>query len=205
MDLTPDKFSKPEGVYGQDVVAPAGVRLRAASPMESRKLAGRDDYIFFLPFLPLALCPHLPDPVAEYAQHANISLDLVYWPLDYHLVPKMASKDIRTDRVFGIPREHAWAFLNFAAGMLLEDRKTGLVSRLVIDRIRIIEPTQPSSSSAEKLMASLVDVRVFGVQTPTTLYRLQRAKNPKLLVVTREASGDAALWKVMNKFWTLDL
>ena len=203
--MAKDLFIQP-GVYGEETPAPHGVKLRAAHAFELRRLSQQSQYTFFLPYIPMAICPSLPDPVAEYAYAGNRQVEVVYWPVEHQLVPSMAKKEIRTDRVFGILNPDGVNFLNFARGIVLEDVKTGYVARILINQHQLIEPAVSMSQSMERILASQFTCYSLSVQLPDKLIMLRRDEaNPsKFRVVQDLSGGDRRLWHLARKIWMDD-
>lgn len=192
---------KPVGVYGEDVRAPVGVRVRDATALEHRRLSAQPEFIFFLPYIPLVVCPEMPDPVAEYACSQNIELTLVRWSLDYQLVPKLSNPDLSTANIFGLERRVGLAMLNFANGFLLEDQKRKLVLRLFVGSVDMIEPSVSVARPSEKLLAMTLKVYYFGVQTPSCSIGLAASQRDKTCRVIQDRNGDPGLWRAMAVFW----
>jgi len=200
-DLT---FKNP-GFYGEAEKAPHGVRTRPAVALELRRLSKQPEYTFFLPFLPLAICPNLPEPVAEYAAANNRQVEIVQWNLNNQLVPALLKRNVRTDRVFGILNPDGQHFLNFAQGMLLEDVKTKFIARLVIERHWLVEPQVSTSQSLDSILASQFPCYSLSIQFPDKLVTLRRDTNPTVFRVIQDINqGDKKLWTVARNLWRLD-
>lgn len=190
------------GVYDETVKSTYGVKVRPASAMEKIRLSAQPEYVYFLPYIPLALCPDLPDPAAEFVYARNIQMEVVCWDLDYELVPSLTTSDRTTAKIFGILKPLGLEFINFASGFILEDVNSRLAVRTVIESARIIEPTISRSSSREKLLSTTLDLFVIGIQSPSATFTLLPDRQLKHLRMVRQADrGDVALWKVMNQFW----
>ncbi len=196
----------PPGVYGEDTEAPHGVKVRPAGAFELRRLSQQPQFTFFLPYLPLALCPSLPEPVKEYAYANNRQIEVTYWPLEYHLIPSLGKRDIRTDRIFGILNPDGVEFLNFARGIVVEDVKTGYIARLLVQRHTLIEPSISMAQSMERILASQFTCYSLSVQLPDRLVMLQRdEKNLSTLRVVQDMKGgDPKLWVLARKLWAED-
>lgn len=202
MNLDPSKFSKPRGVYDQTERATQSVRLDRPTAIESRNLGSQtDEFLFFVPYVPLLVAPGLPDIAKEYATAKNVDIRLVYWELDYQLVPSFAKRGIRTDRVFGLDRKTGLDLINFSLGCVLQDQKTGTLAKINCSLASIIEPTISSSKPAEKLLANQLQIYCMGVQFPAERYDLQVCKNRKELQLVRTDNQDFELWQMMNRFW----
>lgn len=205
MGVNREGLHHPRGVYGEDVCSPYGVKIRSASRMESIRLSAQSEFVYYIPFLPMVLSPSLPEAVSEFAYANNLNVDVVHWALDYELVPKLSSSELSTANIFGIAQPHGNDFLNFASGMMLQDEATGLVVRLIIDKVKIIEPTISRAVSMEKLLSNQLEVFVFGLQSPNVAFTLQPDVELKTLRVVKQThAGDPGLWQVMNKFWSGD-
>jgi len=193
------------GVYGEDTRSTYGIRVRPATAMEARRLSSQPEWVFFLPYVPLSICPDLPDPAAEFAYARNVQMEVVAWDVDYELVPKLSTADRSTAKIFGILRPQGVEFLNFARGLVLQDAGSKLATRVVIDRVQIVEPTLSRASSRERLLATKLEIFVLGVQSASALFTLVPDEQLKHLRVVRQSQmGDPGLWKVMHQFWSGD-
>lgn len=200
----PKPFHQP-GVYAEDTVAPHGVRTRPARGLELRRLSQQTNYVFFLPYIPLAVIPELADPVCEYAYAFNREVELVYWNVEQQLIPSLAKRNITTNKVFGLAREDGIAFLDFARGIIVEDIRKQQIARIVIQAHRLIEPQVSTAQSAEKILASQFVCYSLSVQLPDCLVTLSGAADLCSFRVIRDNDrGDPKLWQLARKIWNAD-
>lgn len=190
-----------EGLYGEAERASFKPKARVASVLETRRLSDLP-YQFFLPYLPLAVCPAMPDALAEFCQAQQCSVDLVHWQLDQLLVPSLIKRQIQTNTIFGIEDERAHAFFNFANGIILQDEARQEVYRLIVDKHRMLEPGVSLAQPAEKILANQLDIHVLGVQSPSCMWTLVPAKPATHFLVQKHTKGgDKRLWQIAKRFW----
>lgn len=186
------------GIYDEVDRAKFGIKLIPATSVQHRRLSAQPEFSYYLPFLPLAICPDAPDVMAEYVEALQIWIDVTHWKIDHQIVPALIKRDIDTANIFGLPNEKAWEFYNFANGVIVQDTKTSAVYRILVYPQRIIEPSVSMARPAEKILANAVTVHVFAVQTVESLYWLTPdKKNPKQLVVVKQPKRDEELWRMM--------
>jgi len=200
MHETDVKLNK-QGVYGETTVSPYRVRIRKATLLESRRLSSQS-FVYYVPYIPLRFLPQLPDPLSEYCFDKNTDLEVVYWELDYQLCPSLATGDLSTSVVFGIRPDVADDVFNFVNGIVLEDQATRTVVRMLLDKIKIIEPTISRSQSMEKLLANQLELVVFGLQIPNARYALRPDGEFKQLQVAKLPEGDISLKHLLHRYWT---
>lgn len=198
----PLKDLKSEGVYGQDERAQFKPRMRKATSLERADLSRLEGYMFFVPFIPLAVCPECPDVVAEYCQAANVSLDVVHWTLDKQLMPSMLKLGIDTGHLFAVVGEHGPRLINFTNGIILQDEGKKLIWRLFVDEQQLIPPYVSLSQPAEKLIKKMIKVNIFACQSYERLYTARTSDNKTYFHVLRsDKHGDPALWQMAKRFW----
>ena len=186
------------GVYGEVDRAGFGVELVPAKTSQHRRLSMQSEFVYYLPFLPLAICPDAPDVMAEYVQTMDIWIKVTHWSIDHQLVPSLIKREINTANIFGLPVQHAWGFFNFANGIIIRDTKSNAVYRILVQPQPIIEPAVSMARPAEKLLANRVVVHTFAVQTTDHLYSLlPDTKNPKQFRVVQQPRRDVELWRMM--------
>lgn len=201
--VTKDRWFLQPGVYGESERATFRPSMRPATYLEQRRLSQQPEFVYFLPFLPLAICPDLPDVLGEYCQACEKSIQFVHWRLDQQLIPSLWKREIDTANIFGIEREVGLEVLNFARGVILQDEKTKSVFRLLVQSVNIIEPGVSAARPAEKILADRLTLYSFCVQSGDAMWRLQLAKPPTHCLVVKDVKGgDPALWSVMRRFWT---
>lgn len=196
---------KPAGVYGETDTAPHGVELVPATSLQHRRLSAQPEFVYYLPYLPMALCQSAPDVIAEYAYATNKHIRITHWELDQLLVPGLMKRQIQTNHIFGIAASEAVAFFNFANGIIIQDPVSQAFFRIFVDASTMIEPSVSLAQPAEKILANQVLVYSFAVQTAEALYRLRTdPKNPKSFQVVRVNQKDRQLWAMMMRFWNED-
>lgn len=200
-DLDGGWFKQP-GVYGTTERVKDAPRVRRATAMENRRLSKQPEFTFFLPYLPLAICPSIPDVAAEFCDAYGRSIELVFWKLDYPLMPSLAKREIDTAGIFGVAGEDGKLLMNFAQGIVLQDEGARLIYRLIVDRYRLLEPGVSLARPMEKLLAEHLDIHVIGVQSPTSLWTaVPHGPSKQLSIHRNDNGGDPALWKLMKRFW----
>ena len=175
-------------------------RLRVATTVERRRLS-QQNFTYFVPFLPLAVCPQMPDVVAEYCQSAQRDIDIVHWSLDRQLVPSLLKRDIGTAVVFGIAGQDGPDFINFANGIVLQDEGTRSIFRIYTEQHKLIEPTVSLARPLEKILADSFTIHSMNVQSPEYDWYLVPSSPPVDFMVAKKACREQVLWKVSQRFW----
>jgi hypothetical protein len=200
-DLATDLF-KTHGAYGEEDRATFRPRLRSATLLEQRRLSSQPEFTYFVPFLPLAICPAIPDVASEYCLAYGKDVDLVHWKVDRQLIPSLIKVEIDTSNVFGIAGLDGPQFIKFANGIILQDEGTQSIYRLWTKPVRLIEPSVSLSRPAEKILADQFTLHVFCVQSAKSAWHVAPKTPPvDLAVVRSDKQGDAGLTAVANKFW----
>lgn len=195
------EWFKQPGVQDQGEVSPLRAKLRPATHLESRRLSAQA-FTYFLPYLPLALCPSLPDPMSEYAYSLNKDIDVVHWDVDKLLMPSLSKRGIDTNKVFGVELQFGWDFLNFANGFVIQDEAQKLIYRVYTQTFSLLEPSVSCSVPMEKLLGNQFQVSVLCLQSPEASWSVIPATPPTHFLVKKNTSGgDKNLWVLAKRFW----
>ena len=200
-----ERFMKvTEGVYGETERATYQARMRPATLLEQRRLSAQQ-FVYFLPFLPLAVCPDMPDVVREFCADQQRDVELVHWKLDVQLVPKLINRGIDTSVIFGMRPEDGLAMLNFANGIILPDEANQEAYRIMTESCKLIEPGVSLARPAEKILADQVTIHVLNVQSSQAGWRLVANEPPVDFRVVKLIQRDVYLCQIVRAFWTRGL
>lgn len=195
------EFAKNYGAYGESERATFRPKLRKATMLECRRLSSQPEYTYYVPFLPLAVCPAVPDVAAEYCLAYGKDLELVHWKIDRPLIPSLGKVSIDTSNVFGIAGSDGPKFINFANGILLQDEGQQLIYRMWTQAVDLIEPSVTLSRPAERILADQFRLHVFCLQSEKAAWYVRPAVPPVELEVVRSNQGDIGLAEVGRRFW----
>ncbi|GIW89709.1 MAG: hypothetical protein KatS3mg109_0141 [Pirellulaceae bacterium] len=161
--------------------------------MESRSLADQyqeGHFVYFLPYLPMAMWPTMPNPVAEYAEDRQREIEIVFWQTNIQLIPSLLeSRGMDTSRIFGIEAKIAEDFFDFVNGIFADFRPNGPLFKLHVGVVQMIEPPLESGENRSRLVYSLglrrLPMRVFCVDSDAAFYGLSPNKLGSHLLVSR--------------------
>ena len=192
------------GVYGETERSTYRPRLRPATALEQRRLS-RQSFMYFMPFLPLAVCPEMPDVLQEFCSAHGRDLDVVHWKIDRQLVPRLAARQIDTGVLFGIRSDVGGEVINFANGVILQDQGKRLAYRLVTASHQLIEPGVSLARPAEKILADRLTVQVLNVQSVDSGWELVLNDPPVDFRVVKLIRRDVYLCQIVKAFWSRGL
>lgn len=192
-------FKQP-GVYGESERARMRPRLRVATVLEHRRLS-EQGFTYFIPFLPLAVCPDMPDVLSEYCQAYGRDVEVVHWKIDRPLVPSLIRRGIDTAMVFGVRAPDGPELINFANGIILQDEATRLIFRLYTTLHRLIEPGVSMARPSEKILADRFNVYALNVESPESVWYLKESPVPVDFLVAKAERKEKELWQLGSRFW----
>jgi hypothetical protein len=198
-----DVWFVPEGVYGEGERADFHPSIRKPTVLEQRRLSQQPEFVYFVPYLPLAACADAPDVAAEYCLAKQTDVRFVCWEVDSPLFPKLSAVGIDTRYIFGVEKKVGDDLLDFASGIILQDEGQKLVFRLVVQKLKILEPGVSLARPQEKILADLFEVNIFCVQTADALLHAEVAEPPtRFKIKYNKKGGDPGLCQVAKNFWT---
>jgi hypothetical protein len=177
------------------------VRLRPASTLERCGFVSSPAYRYYLPYVPLVVCPDVPDVVAEFCNDRNLDLDIVYWKFDKQIIPQFSQAGIDTSMIFGIEQRIADEVFNYLRGTVVQDPTQREFFRLRLESVRLAPGCVSMACSAEKIIQSMVDLLVVSVQTKESYYFCQVADSPDRLQFCKKHDPDRELNRLMRDFW----
>lgn len=177
------------------------ISIRKATDLETRCISSlADQFMFFVPYVPLLVCPNAPDVAAEYCDKNNTNLKLVSWNFERPLVPQMAKAGIDTSTVFGVEVSQAESFFNFCKGIIVDDPDSKAYFRVLFNRAVVFSPGNTSGASAEVLMSKTIDLKCFAMTSAdTTYYLAQTPTNFYDLTFCYTASKDEEISRMIRR------
>lgn len=177
------------------------VTARKASSIEHTMMRDMGKYFkFFLPYVPLTVCPGAPDMLAEYCDKNNVDVELTFWDLDRQLVPQLASAGVcDTSRVFGIRHEHADKVFNFSRSVIVDDEEQKQYFRILLSQSMLLPSGVSLVQSAEKIRSSLLPIILLGVQTQDTWFYLQ-SKNLADYTFCKTTRPDKEIARMLRQY-----
>ncbi len=192
-------FKKP-GIYGYGDVATQRVVFRRASALEvgSMHCLG-DQYAFFVPYIPMVVCPSIPDFIAEYANANNTDIDIIEFPGTQQLMPQLTAAKMNTSSLLAVRCHDQEALFNFAKSVVLEQAKERMAYRLLWDLVHILAPGTSLAMPMEKLRTRLIKVYVLAVQTTSTYYFGKMNADAKTIAFCRQDRKDPVLCHLVDR------
>lgn len=174
---------------------------RKATSLEQRGVDRlTDEFMFFVPYIPLVVCPQAPDVVAEYCDKNNTNIELVGFDFERQLVPQLRSV-IPTHCVFAIRNEEGQKFFNFAKGVIVDDPIERKYCRIVLNKVKLFSPNARTGSSQERLESKAVQVISMSIQTMDTFYFLSQQVNGYTdLTFCRRREIDTEIAELMRSY-----
>jgi hypothetical protein len=175
---------------------------RRATDLEHRGICGmKNDFMFFIPYVPLVVCPAAPDVIAEFCDKNNVNIELVHWDFDRQLVPQLTKAGISTQFVFGLPKSQALQFFNFAKGVIVNDCEQRKYFRILLTAGSLLPRSQISGSTSEVLNHSAIPVVSFAIQTATQVFYLRQPAGMYVdMTFCKQARADTEISKMMAAY-----
>lgn len=189
------------GLYDEVERVNDKVRVRKSSTLEFNSMHVLDKFIYFIPYVPLLVCPDAPDFVAEYCGEHNTDVDLIQFDGNYQLLPNFVKANIDTSAIFAMDKMVGLSVLNLARGIIVQDEKQKLFFRFRVQKLRIVPPNIRMSQSAEKIVESMIDLYSISVQSHEAYYFCSVDTPPNKLLFCRRNEKDTELTKMMDLFW----
>lgn len=194
-------FYQPGVVDADGVRTKEKISVRKATELETRCVSSlADQFMFFVPYVPLLVCPNAPDVTAEYCDKNNTNLDLVAWNFGRPLVPQMSKAGIDTSTVYGVAASQAASFFNFCKGVIVDDPDSKTYFRVLFNRAVVMSPGNTSGASAETLLSKTVELKCFAMTSANTTYYLSQPKSYFYdLTFCYAASKDEEISKMLRR------
>lgn len=197
------EWFQPDGIYGEAQRAKTRISFDTASSLERASIVNLStDYWYFVPYVVMAVCPIMPDFLAEYANANNCDIEVKLFKYDRQLMPQLSGSKLDTSFVFGIRTAQAEDLFNFAKSIVVQVEAQKNAYRFMWEKVSIISPHVTQAMSSEKLVTQMIDVWVASVQSTNQYYFGRTAKDLRSIEFCRGAREDATLCHLVKSLWS---